>query len=149
MRLLRILFFFILVIPAETVTAQPYEHALGVRAGYSSGISYKGFFRYSMNAVGLDACYNRFGLNISLMYQFHLEPFRSDRWLVYAGGGVFGGDRERVFSTGVVAVAGIEYVLRDLPLTFGLDWKPLLTVYRTLEPDMADLGLSIRYRFSL
>lgn len=139
----------ILMIAPTVMKAQPYEHALGVRAGYSSGISYKGFFRYRMNAVGVDACYNRFGLNISLMYQFHLEPFRNDRWLVYAGGGAFGGDRDREFSTGVVGVAGIEYVPRDLPLTFGLDWKPLLSVYRDLEPDLADLGLSIRYRFGI
>lgn len=140
---------FFLLFASTALLAQPYEHALGIRAGYSSGISYKGFFRYSMNALGIEACYNRYGLNISLLYEYHLEPFRTDRWLVYAGGGIFGGEREQQFSSGVVAVGGIEYVLRDLPLTFSLDWKPQLAVYRVLAPEWADVGLSIRYRFRL
>ena len=129
--------------------AQPYEHAGGVRAGYSSGLTYKGFFLHRKTAVEIDALYNQHGLNISALYLLHLELSRNSRWLVYFGGGVFGGGWEQELSVGLCAIGGIEYTLRDLPLNFGLDWKPLLNVYRTFAYDFLDFGVTIRYRFKL
>ena len=129
--------------------AQPYRHAAGVRAGLSSGISYKGFRLHQMSAFELDILYNRHGLNLNALYEYHLEPFnKSTRTFVYLGGGVFGGDWNDRFSIGVAAVAGLEYTFRDLPLNLSLDWKPMLNLYADLEPDWLDFGLSIRYRFS-
>jgi hypothetical protein len=132
-----------------TLSAQPYEHSGGVRAGYSSGIMYKGFFRYSMNAIEAGILYNRHGFNLTGMYEYHMEPFRTKRWLVFVGGGAFGGDWNGAFSIGLTAVAGIEYVVRDLPLNFSLDWKPMASLYKETEADFLDFGISIRYRFSL
>jgi len=129
--------------------AQPYMHAAGIRAGYSSGISYKGFRLHRMSAFEADILYNRHGFNLTALYEYHLEPFKkSTRTFVYLGGGAFGGDWDEEFSIGVAAVAGIEYTLRDLPLNFSLDWKPMLNIYAVFEPDWIDFGLSIRYRFS-
>jgi hypothetical protein len=142
------LIFGMLALPA-TLRAQPYDHSAGVRAGYSSGISYKGFFRHQMSAIEADLLYNRHGFNITGMYEYHLEPFRNDRWLVYMGGGAFGGNWGGEFSLGLTATGGIEYIIRDLPINFSLDWKPMLNLYRLLEYDLLDFGLSIRYRFKL
>jgi hypothetical protein len=128
---------------------QPYEHAAGVRAGYSSGFTYKGFLRYRMSALRLDGLYNPHGLHICLQYLYHAEPFRNSRWLVFAGGGAFSGRWEGSFSAGLSVTGGIEYVMRDLPLNFGLDWKPMLNIYRDYGIDLLDFGISIRYRFSL
>ena len=76
------------------------------------------------------------------------SPLRKIREPLYTwGGGGFGGDWDEEFSLGVAAVAGIEYTLRDLPLNFSLDWKPMLNLYAVFEPDLLDFGLSIRYRF--
>jgi hypothetical protein len=129
------------------VNAQPYNHAAGIRAGYSSGISYKGFRLHHMWAVEADLLYNQHGFNLTGLYEHHLEPFHNKRTFLYLGGGLYGGDWDQEFSAGIAAVAGIEYTLRDLPLNFSLDWKPMLNIYALFEPDFLDLGLSIRYRF--
>lgn len=130
------------------LNAQPYRHAVGIRAGYSSGITYKGFMLHRMSAFQLDFLYNRHGLNLSALYAYHLEPFqRNSRALLYLGGGPFGGEWEEEFSIGVAGLAGLEYTLRDLPLNFSLDWKPMLNVYAVFESDLLDFGISIRYRF--
>ncbi|MCP4312556.1 MAG: hypothetical protein GY790_14940 [Bacteroidetes bacterium] len=136
----------ILLLPAS-MQAQPYEHAGGVRAGYTSGLNYKGFFLHSMNAIEVDVGYNRYGLNISGLFEFHLEPFRSSQWLAYFGGGIFGGEWEEELSLGLKAVGGIEYTLRKTPLNFGFDWRPMVNVYRSFGYDFLDFGLTVRYRF--
>ena len=127
--------------------AQPYGHSVGIRAGYSSGISYKGFFRHQMTAVEGDILYNRHGFNLSGLYEVHLEPFRNEHILVYLGGGAFGGNWDEEFSIGILGIAGVEYYLRDTPLIFGLDWRPMLNIYRNFAYDFLDFGLCIRYRF--
>jgi len=128
--------------------AQPYKHAAGIRAGFSSGITYKGFLQHRMSAFEIDFLYNKHGFNLGALYEYHLEPFRkSSRTFIYFGGGIFGGDWEDEFSIGMAAVAGIEYTIRDLPLNFSLDWKPMLNFYSVFEPEWLDFGLSIRYRF--
>lgn len=129
------------------ISAQPYEHSVGVRAGYSSGISYKGFFRHRMAAVEASILYNRHGFNVNALYEYHLEPFRNKRLLVYLGGGAFGGGWDEELSLGIAGIAGIEYTLRDLPLNFSLDWKPMLNIYRNFQEDLVDFGVSVRYRF--
>lgn len=142
------IFIFILLL-STTVAGQPYEHSLGVRAGYSSGITYKGFFRHQMAAIEADILYNRHGFNVSGLYEHHIEPFQNRRWLVYLGGGAFGGNWEEELSVGLAIVAGIEYNVRDLPLNFSLDWKPMMNIYQLFEIDLLDFGVSIRYHFSL
>ena len=139
----------ILLIPWQgDLQAQPYNHSVGIRAGYSSGISYKGFRLHRMSAFEVDFLYNKHGFNLGGLYEYHLEPFKKNtRTFIYLGGGAFGGDWDEQFSLGVAAVAVIEYTLRDLPLNFSLDWKPMLNIYAVFEPDLLDFGVSIRYRF--
>ena len=128
--------------------AQPYAHSVGVRAGYSSGITYKGFFTHQMAAMEGDILYNNHGFNLTALLEQHIEVFRNKRSMVYFGGGAFGGSWDAEFSIGVAAVGGIEYTLRDVPLNFSLDWKPMLNVFADFEFDFLDFGLSIRYRFN-
>lgn len=137
----------VFVRPSE-LHAQPYRHAAGIRAGVSSGISYKGFLLHRMSAFQLDFLYNNHGLNLDALYEYHLEPFiRNKRTLLYLGGGLSGGEWDEDFALGLVAVAGMEYTLRDLPLNFSVDWKPILNLIVDIEPLWFDFGLSIRYRF--
>jgi opacity protein-like surface antigen len=144
-----VLILLLITAPLAAVHAQPYMHAAGIRAGLSSGISYKGFRLHRMSAAELDLLYNRHGFNLNALYEYHLEPFRkSTRTFAYLGGGAFGGNWNDQFSIGVAVVAGLEYTLRDLPLNFSLDWKPMLNLYAEFEPEWLDFGLSIRYRFS-
>ncbi len=134
---------------SSSMSAQPYNHSVGVRAGYSSGITYKGFFRHQMAAIEADVLYNRHGFNVSGLYEYHLEPFQNRRFLVYFGGGAFGGNWEGELSAGLTAIAGLEYNMRDLPLNFSIDWKPMLNAFRLFEIDLLDFGVSIRYHFNL
>ena len=136
----------LLTVDSTGLKAQPYKHSVGVRAGYSSGISYKAFRLHRMWAIEGNILYNRHGFNLSAQYEYHLEPFRNERILVYLGPGAFGGDWDEEFSLGVLGVAGIEYVVRDLPITFGLDWRPQLNIYKSLDPDFLDFGVCIRFR---
>ncbi len=93
--------------------AQPYGHTVGIRAGYSSGVTYKGFRLHRMGAFEGNILYNRHGFNLSALYEQHWEPFRDEKFLLYVGGGAYGGDWDEEFSMGVVAVAGIEYTISD------------------------------------
>jgi len=131
------------------LSAQPYEHSVGIRAGYSSGIVYKAFFRHRPTAIEGGILYNRHGFNVSGLLEYHPEVFRNDRILVYVGGGAFVGEWDDEFSLGIAGVTGIEYVLRDLPLSFGAEWKPMLNLFEDFEPDWLDFGVLIRYHFKI
>ncbi|PID91133.1 MAG: hypothetical protein CSA96_09965 [Bacteroidetes bacterium] len=137
-----------LQVPGE-LKAQPYEHALGIRAGYGSGLSYKAFFRHRMTAVRVDALYHEYGFSVSGALMYHWEPFRSDHWLFGVGGAGFAGKWDNATSLGINAVAEFSYVVRDLPLEFGLDWRPMLNLYRNTGTAFLDFGFVLRYRFSL
>ena len=49
------------------LSAQPYEHSVGVRAGYSSGIVYKAFFRHRPTAIEGGLLYNRHGFSLNAL----------------------------------------------------------------------------------
>jgi len=149
MNILRYSLLCLIMAVATGTYAQPYDHAAGVRAGFSSGFTYKGFFLHRMSAVGVDVLYNPNGMVISGRFLLHFEPVRNDQWLLYAGGGPMGGRWDDELSLGVVGSVGIEYIMRDLPLNFGFDWRPMLGIYRFTAYELLDIGFTIRYRFSL
>lgn len=138
----------ILLAPA-VLFAQPYEHAAGIRAGYTSAINYKGFFLHRMYAIEADVGYNNHGLHISALFENHWELFGNDQWFAYLGGGIFVGRWDEQFSMGIAGVAGIEYTLRKTPLNFGFDWRPMLNAYESFDKDLLDFGLTVRYRFKI
>ena len=130
------------------LTGQVYNHSAGVRAGFSSGITYKGFFN-PVAAAGIDALYSRHGLNISAMYEYHIAPFRNERYQFYTGGGLFGGEWDSEFSLGICGIAGFEFIIRDLPIILSADWKPLFNAIKQTSFEPLDFGISIRYRFEI
>jgi len=145
--LIRLALTLALALAGKELWAQPYMHSVGVRAGYSSGVTYKGFRLHRMGAYEGSILYNKHGFNLSALYEHHLEPFRNERFLVYAGGGAFGGDWDEEFSLGLIGVVGIEYNIRDIPLNLGVDWRPMFNIILSPDIDFLDFGLSIRYRF--
>ena len=133
---------------ADKLDAQEYTHSAGIRAGFSSGIVYKGFFDRN-SAIAIEGLYNRNGLNVTGLYQYHIAPFKNDRALFYFGGGPFAGQWGDEFSLGVAGVAGFEYILRDIPLVFSVDWKPLFNIIMQTDYEFVDFGLAIRYYFEI
>ena len=138
----------VILLGCSALSAQYYEHSAGIRAGFSSGITYKGFFD-RQEALGIAGLYNRNGLNATVTYQYHFEPFRNDRYLIYVGGGPFSGNWNSEYSIGMCALAGFEYIMRDLPLVFSVDWRPLLNILKETSYELLDFGVSIRYRFEI
>ena len=133
---------------AENLEGQAYTHSAGVRAGFSSGITYKGFFDNN-SAAALELLYNRNGLNISILYAYHIAPFDNERYMFYVGGGLFSGTWEDQFSLGISGVAGFEYVVREVPLVFSVDWKPMFNIIKETGYELVDFGISIRYYFEI
>ena len=67
----------ILLIPwQQDLQAQPYMHSVGIRAGYSSGISYKGFRLHRMSAFEVDFLYNKHGFNLGGLYEYTWSHLR-------------------------------------------------------------------------
>jgi hypothetical protein len=83
------------------------------------------------------------------LYEHHLKAFRSKRTHFLMGGGIYGGEWDGYPSAGLAAVGGFEWAVRDLPLVFSLDWRPMFNLYQALEIDLLDVGVTIRYRFQL
>ncbi|MFZ5941193.1 MAG: hypothetical protein ACOYXB_11535 [Bacteroidota bacterium] len=138
---------FLLLIFATTVAyAQEYEQAVGIRAGYSGGISYRKFFNawYGGEVI---AQYNRNGFQVAGLAEWQTAPFKVDRLCLFSGGGIYAGNWDGQFAFGITAVAGIEYVLRDLPLAVSFDYKPMLNLGKVLALDPFDFAFSLRYTF--
>jgi len=136
----------ILLLISIVASAQDYEQAIGVRAGYSGGLSYRKFFsaRYGGEII---AQYNRNGFQLAGLAEYQSAPFNEDRLYLFYGGGVHTGNWNGQFALGLTAIGGIEYVLRDLPLSISLDWKPMFNIIRTTALDPVDFAFTLRYTF--
>jgi len=141
-KILLILMLFI----GTTVAAQDYEQAIGIRAGYSGGISYKRFFNAWYSGEVL-VQYNRNGFQLTGLAERQDAVFNTDRLYLYYGGGVYTGNWNGLFALGLTGICGVEYVLRDLPLAFSLDYKPMLNIIRVTTFDPFDFALGLKYTF--
>lgn len=124
---------------------ETYKHGLGLRAGSSSGISYKTFFRSDLAFEGiLSTRYygdNGWGRDyqggmITGLIEYHIPISSIPELSVYLGGGAhlafWRGYRnhphyrdDRTYAVlGVDAIVGLEYVFKDFPIALALDYKP-------------------------
>jgi hypothetical protein len=125
------------------VAAQPYEHAIGIKAGYSSGIIYK-MLAYRGGALSGQALYNNHGFQFTALYEYQFTPYAKKRLYYYAGGGLHAGDWEDEFSLGIALSLGSEFVFRKAPLTAGLEWKPMVNLYKTPDYAIPDIALTVK-----
>ena len=147
----RIDFILFIVLTAASLQAQPYENAAGIRAGYSSGLNFKHITDDNLVIEG-DGLYNRHGFQFTGVLAYQFSPYDKKRLYYYVGGGVFGGNWiEDVFvgakeaSVGAALVVGSEYVFREIPLTIGLEWKPMVSIFKTFHYAIPDIGLTVRF----
>ena len=68
---------------------------------------------------------------------------------MYVGGGPFAGNWNGDYSIGICAMTGFEYIMRDLPLVFSIDWRPLFNILKHTSYELLDFGVSIRYSFEI
>ena len=127
--------FLFLLLSSVVASAQPYENAVGIRAGYSSGLNYKHITNDDL-VIEAKGLYNRHGFQFTGLLAYQFSPYDKKRLFYYAGGGIFGGNWEEEAAVGAALVIGSEYVFRDVPLAIGLEWKPMLNIFKTyLKPD--------------
>lgn len=137
-------------------TAQEYKTGIGLRGGFSQGLTIKHFLGEKAALEGLFT--TRWGgFEITGLYEIHNTAFEVDRLKWYYGAGAHIGfwDGNRSWGTlgtaytviGIDGILGIEYSFSEAPINIGLDWKPSinLTGYTGFWADGG--ALSIRYIF--
>ncbi|MDP4185234.1 MAG: hypothetical protein Q8862_08750 [Bacteroidota bacterium] len=158
----------ILSLSAFGLKAQTYDHSVGVRVGYSSGI----FYRYNVNSEnsysallssrdnGLQLTALRefnqkgiFGLpqEFSLIYGFgaHLGYTQWDvTSLYYYPDGVYT-EHKSAGVAGLDGLVGLEYNINDIPLSVGLEIKPFFDFggEHNFEVVPQDIALTFRFNF--
>jgi hypothetical protein len=160
--------FIIFALSVSVSKAQDYKNALGLRAGFPSGLTFKHFFT---GDAALEIIAGRSwgyrGFMITGLYEKHKMAFDVDGLYWFYGGGAHVGSyngyyynyghrnknyyspyyySERVIVIGIDAILGIEYKLKEVPFTLGLDLKPSFDLYPFGYGDI-DGALSVRYTF--
>ncbi|MEM7161171.1 MAG: hypothetical protein AAF487_01910 [Bacteroidota bacterium] len=152
----RILTCIALILMMSQINAQSdYERAIGIRAGFDNGITYKQFIT-SVSAIEALAFFGNNSFNLTGLYELNNEnAFQVDRldWY-YGGGGHIGfytvdgedGDSGSLL-LGVDGIIGIEYNFEQAPINVSLDWKPQINLIGG-SGFVGDTGaLSLRYIF--
>ena len=152
-----ILTFTLAILLIAFASAQDYRTGIGLRAGFSNGLTVKHFITERTALEGLLSTRWR-GFDITGLYEIHNQAFDTERlnWYFGFGGhaGFWNGDYTswgelgtNYIIIGIDGILGIEYNFREAPINIGLDWKPAfnITGYTGFWGDGG--ALSIRYIF--
>jgi hypothetical protein len=136
--------------------AQDYKTGIGLRAGFSSGLTLKHFKSRKIALEGLLTTRWQ-GFDITGLYEVHNKAFDVNNLNWYYGGGAHIGfyngnyaDWGRTGTTytviGIDGILGLEYTFDEIPINLGIDWKPTFNLigYTGIWSEGA---LSIRYVF--
>jgi hypothetical protein len=136
---------------------QDYNTGIGLRLGYSNGLTIKHFTGSKTALEGIFASRWR-GFEFTGLYEIHNQAFHTERlnWYFGFGGHVgfwngdyagWGNPGTSYTVVGIDGILGIEYNFNEVPLNIGIDWKPALNIigYSGFWGDGG--ALSIRYIF--
>jgi hypothetical protein len=149
----KILILIILFISFSSLKAQLYKNSYGLKLGWIAGVSAKHFFDEKKAIEGnIDIQKKGFILTGTFQYNFDVKKIETFKWFL-GGGGHFGlwdksvtwiNLKEPVYIGGITFIAGIEYRLPGLPLSFSLDLDPRYNLFGE-KIFWAYGGLTIRY----
>jgi hypothetical protein len=154
----RIVLTFILALSfAILASAQEYKTGVGLRGGFSNGLTIKHFV--SEKAAFESLLSTRWqGFDITGLYEIHNQAFEVHHLNWYFGFGahigfwkgnnVPWGDPNSSYTViGIDGILGIEYSFSEAPINIGIDWKPAYNLigYSGFWGDGG--ALSIRYIF--
>ena|SRR5450759_5875038 len=138
-------------------SAQDYKTGVGLRAGFSNGLTIKHFVSEKAAFEGLLSTRWR-GFDITGLYEIHHQAFEVEHLNWYYGVGAhigFWNGNNVPWTTGdpsytvigIDGILGIEYSFSEAPINIGVDWKPAINLvgYTGFWPDGG--ALSIRYIF--
>jgi hypothetical protein len=147
---------FTLLVSCSTAFAQE----VGLRAGNNVGnyLAFDAIFSVGdYSRIHTDVSVGR-GLGVEAVYDFVYQPFLGDRFLYwYAGVGVSAFITEPV-GLGANGEIGLQYTFEDVPLSLGMDWRPVFWFIRDKDYDNGNndysthtalntnnFGISVRY----
>lgn len=136
-----------------------YKYAFGVRAGGSSGLTFKTFIGPSA-ALEFIAWGNGNHLGVAGLYERYVNAFDVAGLNWYYGGGAHAklhhyqsGRSDLIYpdnamAIGVDGIAGIEYKIAPIPVAVSIDLKPNLEVWTTGGVGLGiDPGLGVKLAF--
>lgn len=162
-----------LLICWKMVPAQDYKTGIGLRGGWISGLTVKHFIQEGKALeLLLSNGYRYRGWQITGLFEIHKPAFAKDDveglfWLYGLGAHFGGGARwehyhpgngngnwgyyhvHQYVSVGIDFIFGMEYKIKDIPFTVGVDVKPFFEFVRDYDAPFGfwDSALSIRYVF--
>lgn len=134
-----------------------YSTAIGLRAGFSQGLTIKHFIG-SQDALEGIASFRYRGLVITGLYERHANAFDVERlnwyygagahvgfWSYYDGHPWYDEDDGARTAIGIDGILGIEYNIREIPINISLDYKPAFNIVGFNNFIYDGGALSIRY----
>lgn len=138
--------------------AQDYGTGVGIRGGFSQGLTLKHFLDESDAVEGILA-WNNGGFVITGLYEIHKPAFDTPglNWYYGFGGHVgfwnnysgsrWWGEGGNHSLIGIDGILGIEYSFEEIPINLSLDWKPAINIIGHTGVWGDSGALSIRYIF--
>jgi hypothetical protein len=149
-------------------SAQNYTREAGIRAGVTSGLTYRQYINDNLSYEGLMS-FRKSGIQFTLLRQIHELPIfevSHNLFLLYGYGGhvgffndyeyniflnsyVYYSERKFTPVGGVDGFGALEYRLDDLPLSFCVDFKPYfeISAYQFFKINLWDFAFALKYRF--
>ena len=141
---------------AMTANAQDYNTGVGLRGGFTSGLTVKHFLSSNTAVEGILSTRWR-GFDITGLYEIHNQAFNVPglNWYYGFGGHIgfwngkhvsWGSDNSYTV-IGIDGILGLEYSFTEIPFNISIDWKPMLNVigYSGFWGDGG--AISLRYIF--
>jgi hypothetical protein len=141
----------------------PYNTAIGIRVGGTSGATIKHFFRRATAVEGILGTFGN-GFSITGLIEKNAQAFDVEGLNWYYGGGAhiafYNGNRyynvygrdvtyrdNHDVGIGINGIIGMEYILPDnIPVAFSLDFKPFIEIDSDGDVGVApDLALGIKF----
>lgn len=156
----------VLIFIAIVASGQGFNHALGLRGGFTSGVEYRYYTSDGHSLKGLLGTRDR-GAQLYLLtefYEYDLFLF-SYQLVFYYGAGIHAGfesydifqqKENRLvevtrssFLAGLDGLIGLEYLFYEAPMTIGVEVKPFFDVFGRKRFDIQpfDFALTVKYLY--
>ena len=138
------------ILSVNTVQAQNYKTALGMRIDAGDGNTGVGFnvkhFFTRNNAVDANLVFfdgDVIGLGAEYQYNAPIEGASGLDWYVGVGPNFLFGSGETAVQ--IRPVAGLDFKVPAAPIDFAFDWRPMFTLTNGSGVTAGRFGISIRY----
>lgn len=158
----KLLLFAAAVLPGLMASAQHTRHAVGAHLGgstidleYQYHFSTRNFLDVTAGVFDLKDAFSLQGIYNWNVRQWPEWTPRFATWKLWggAGGGIgfYGGDRGGVL-IGPVGTLGFGFTLKEIPLTLGLDYRPMVALvvgddFDVLDSGFRNIGVTLTWRF--